>query len=157
VTASTLRAALEELVNASGGLGDQIYVTEVIRLLARFPEPVLPEGAVPVGPEAWWERQDDGRWRVCVSRKTWTRAAFTDDGLREMGVLVPEPAPTITVGCIVRTPHGWVGSIEAIVHRRAVLFTETGRYLGSWSVDEMKVVAPSREAYGWPPIEETRA
>lgn len=151
-----LREALAELAEmwiSRGPTGSAI--SDVRDLLARFPAPVLPDGAVPVGDEARWERQDDGRWRVCVSGKTWTRAAYTDDALREMGVPVPEPAPQITVGCIVDTGDDEL-SVEAIVHGRAILWDKGGRWWGSWPVDDLTFVAPDRASVGWDPIKEER-
>lgn len=129
---------------------------ELADLLAEHPPPVLPDGAMAVGDEAWWECQNDGRWKVCVSGKTWTRAAYTDDQLREMGVSAPELAPEITVGCIVRTPNTWVGSVEWSTHGWSGLWSERGDYLGSWPTADLTYVAPDREPYGWPPIQEER-
>lgn len=81
--------------------GERLTRESSARAHADFTAPVservgpegVPDGCIPTGPEAYWQRQDDGRWRVCVAGKTWTRAAYNDDQLREMGVPVPPYQP----------------------------------------------------------------
>lgn len=166
------RAALEALADRWGATHWPIHAQQLRAVLAahpdtpaptdlldRFPAPVLPEGAVPLA-EGWHVKY------VARDRKDLRPFALTApdgeiidyydaDELATFGQPVPEPAPTITVGCIVRTRAGNEVSIEAIVLDQGWAFTEVGKSWGSYPLSELSFVAPSREACGWPPIEET--